>query len=229
MSSGQSKGAPHGKAVRLLLEVVSVAVVAIIGQIVLPASTPYLQMWMFDATGWVVGKERFFATATYEEVAKRSEETPSKVEVNRVFCGISIYETKYCLMHPLKADLKVNVRRWTTDEDRTTKAVFLGERGNEYSISWISGKSGTGGWAHLNVDVSPGDFAGYGIACVSSGKPSGAPTPIKALFGNLSEFSSKLPSKDRDGFYRELLGAMSKSPSVIALLEPGACGERKKL
>jgi hypothetical protein len=131
-------------------------------------------------------------------------------------------------MHPLKADLKLRLDAWSTDEKRTTKAVFLGDRGNEVTVSWISGKSGTGGWTHLNVDVPPTDFTGNGIACVSNGKASGAPTPIKALFGEFSGFSSMLPSRDGVSFYQALLGAMSRSLGTIAFLEPGTCGKSEK-
>lgn len=213
----------------LVAACVAAAIGVIGGQIVLPALSPNLERWAFSAsTRFSFGEPQFLTIASTEEIEARGTTVPGpgEWELNRIFCGLALFNTKYCLMQPVKVTVGKKLEEWPLNRESgsTVKALLIGDNGKYIAVSWISQQYGTSGWAHLGRR-SGNDFVGYGIGCVadSSDAETGNPFPIKVLVGELTS----APVSDLTAFQRMLLDKMAKSTMQVTVRGDGneGCGK----
>jgi hypothetical protein len=212
---------------RFLPKVVGLVVGALAGQIIVPASIPYFELWLYGATGISVAHPRFLIVASPEEMADAEQPAKTDPEFNRIFCGLSSRTAEYCVMHRLVATPGKSPPSWEFDQS-PIKAVLLGAQSNKIQVSWISQNSGTGGSAVAPNHLGGGSFAGYGFACaeLKRGDP-GTPMPIRILIGDLPSDISSAKQPSLDSVKASVLMGMRSSTTKLEISEPQACSSAR--
>lgn len=121
----------------------------IASQIVLPASTPYLEMWIYRYMGYSVTDPIYMAIAGRFDLEDLDNKPGDLVSYFRIFCGISIGEIKYCMRKGLEEEWKARPSEWKLKDNEPIRVNLIGLNNNSMTISFMNQTNKAAGYMHL--------------------------------------------------------------------------------
>ncbi len=207
----------------LFLEALAIAVGVLAGQIALPRVVPHLEKFVHSRLSVSLFEPAFLIVASDRDIRFAVDANGIELDIQRLYCGISLYTTKYCLMHRVNPLLGVPAKDWLLGNG-STRAAFVGDRGSEIFLSWLSVESGLGGASFANFRTAFGAYAGFGIACAKVDEQNREmPVAIRVVYTTL-EAITKITDRKSEDFKRELLSAMKNTETSISVVNSSPCG-----